>query len=122
MQDFEQIMKSFLDKVSAIVVMEDIEPELIYNWDQTGVNIVPSSSWTLERKGPQCVEIAGLGDKRQITALLCGTLTGDFLPVQMIYKGKTGRCYPKFSFAEGWNITHSPKHWSTMYQKFSFLR
>ncbi len=39
-------------------------------------------------------------------------LTGDFLPVQLIYKGKTPRCHPKFTFPSGWHVTHSPKHWS----------
>ena len=30
--------------------MEGIPAELIINWDQTGLNLVPSSSWTMERK------------------------------------------------------------------------
>ena len=36
----------------------------------------------------------------------------DFLPVQIIYAGKTARCHPKFKFSVDWHITHSPKHWS----------
>ena len=57
--------------------------------------------------------MVGVNDKRQITAIFCGTLLGDFLPVQLIYKGKTPRCHPHFEFPSGWHITHSPKHWST---------
>ena len=38
---------------------------------------------------------------------------GDFLPVQLIYQGKTSRCHPHYDFPSGWHITHSPKHWST---------
>lgn len=30
----------------------------------------------------------------------------------LIYTGKTKRCHAKFPFPSGWNITHSPKHWS----------
>ena len=52
------------------------------------------------------------GDKRIITAVFRGTLTGDFLPVQVIYKGKTSRCHPHYQFPPEWDITHSPKHWS----------
>ena len=52
-------------------------------------------------------------DKRQMTAVLCGSLRGDFLPIQVIYKGKTYRCHPRFKFPIDWHITHSPKHWST---------
>ena len=59
------------------------------------------------------MEIAGKDDKRLITAVFCGSATGDFLPLQIIYKGKTKRCNPCFQFPFDWHITHSPKHWST---------
>ena len=52
-------------------------------------------------------------DTHQIIALFCGSLLGDFLPVQVIYKGKTTRCHPHFEFLPGWHVTHSPNHWST---------
>jgi len=93
--------------------MEDIPPQLILNWDQTGIKIVPSSSYTLEQEGARRVEVVGLTDKRLITAVFCGSLLGDFLPVQIIYKGKTSRCHPRYAFPAGWQVTHSPNHWST---------
>ena len=111
--DFEQLKSEFLRNVPTIVFMEDIKPDLIFNWVQTGVKIVQYSSWTFEKKGSKRVEISGLEDKRQITAVLCGSLVGDFLPVQLVYKAKTDRCHPKFSFSAGWHITHAPNHWST---------
>ena len=40
-------------------------------------------------------------------------MLGDFLPLQLIYKGKTDRCHPKFLFPDNWDITHARKHWST---------
>lgn len=92
--------------------MEEIPPHLILNWDQTGIRIVPSSSWTMERHGSKRVELTGVDDKRMITAVFCGSLVGDFLPIQLIYQGKTPRCHPKYKFPSGWNITHAPKHWS----------
>ena len=93
--------------------MENIPPELIMNWDQTGIKLVPSSNWTMEKIGTQRVEIVGVNDKQQKTAVFCGTLTGDFLPIQLIYQGKSPHCHPHFTFPEGWHITHSPRHWST---------
>jgi len=93
--------------------MEEIPPELIMNWDQTGIKIVPCSTWTMERQGSKRIEMIGVSDKHQITAVFYGTLLGDFLPVQLVYKGKTPRCHPHFEFPPGWHITHSPKHWST---------
>ena len=86
--------------------------ELILNWDQTGIKIVPVSTWTMDRRGVKRVEIVGISDKRQITAVFCGNLVGDFLPIQVIYKGKTPRCHPKFSFPSDWQVTDSPRHWS----------
>ena len=49
--------------------MDEIPSQLIYNWDQTGVHLVPSSNWTVAKKGSKRVEIKGLKDKRQITAV-----------------------------------------------------
>ncbi len=111
--DFAELKKSFLADVVATVTMEEIPPELILNWDQTGIKIVPCSTWTMDQRGAKRVEMIGVNDKQQITAVFCGTLVGDFLPVQLIYKGKTPRCHPRFAFPPGWHITHSPKHWST---------
>ena len=112
-EDFARRKQAFLDEVVGVVEMEEIPPELILNWDQTGINLVPASGWTMDQLGAKRVEIKGVNDKRQITALFCGTLTGDFLPVQLIYKGKSARCHPRHQFPSGWHITHSPRHWST---------
>ena len=111
--NFAELKKAFLADVTTTVTMEEIPPELILNWDQTGIKLVPCSSWTMEKQGAKRVEMVGVNDKRQITAVFCGNLLGDFLPVQLIYKGKTPCCHPRFSFPCDWHITHSPKHWST---------
>ena len=94
------------------MTMEEIPPELIINWDQTGMEIVPSSSWTMNQCGAKRVDMVGLDDKCQITVVLCSTLTGELLPVQLIYAGTTSGCHPKFNFPPGWHITYSKKHWS----------
>ena len=60
--------------------MEDIPRELIFNWDHTGISIVPGLSWTMELKGSKRVEVVGINNKRQITAVFCGTAKGHFLP------------------------------------------
>ena len=111
--DFAEVKKSFLASVVETVNMEEIPPELILNWDQTGIMIVPSASWAMDERGTRRVEIGRLKDKRQITAVFCGSIQGDFLPVQLIYKGTTQRCHPHFKFPPGWHVTHSKNHWST---------
>ena len=39
-------------------------------------------------RGSKRVEIAGLQDKRQITAVFAGSLIGNFLPIQLVYQEK----------------------------------
>ena len=66
----------------------EIPPQLIFNWDQSGINLVPSALWTMNKKGEKRVAIASHLDKRQITAVMCGNLVGELLPMQLIYVGK----------------------------------
>ena len=44
--------------------------------------------------------------------LLRCTLSGRLLPPQVIYAGSTNQVHPKFSFPDGWHITHTQNHWS----------
>ena len=94
------------------IEMEEILPELIVNWDQMGRKIVPSNIWTMEEQGLKRADVASANNKRQITALFCGSLLGDFLSVQVIYQGKTPHYHPSYQFLHDWDITYSPKHWS----------
>ena len=38
-------------------------------------------------------------------------MTGDFLPLQLVYQGKTTRCLPQVNFPDDWHITYSENHW-----------
>ena len=54
-----------------------------------------------------------MGDKRQITGTYCVSMTGVFLPLQIIYQGKTKRCHPKqVKFPDGFHVTQTENHWS----------
>ena len=53
------------------------------------------------------MEMAGVGDKRQITAVFLQHHTRRFPPcVQLIYQGKSQRCHPRHQFPSRWDITH----------------
>ena len=114
--------RKFLNEVLLTVEQEEIPPELIINWDQTGIHLVSLSSWTMEEKGVKRVEVIGESDKRQITAVFAGTIQGNFLPLQLIYKGTTSRCHPKYVFPPGWHITHSPNHWSNETTMLEYIK
>ena len=107
--NFEAVMEQFLFDIKAVVEMEDIPQELVFNWDQTAIS---GSSWTTEMKGSKRAERVGISDKWQTTTVLCGTQAGKFLPLQIIYQGKTTACLPQHKFACDWNVTYTPNHWS----------
>ena len=67
------------------------------------------------------MKIAGLSDKRQITAVFCGSATGEFLSIQLIYGEKTNQCHPRYQFPSNWHITHSPNHWSNKETMLAYI-
>lgn len=88
----------------------NIPPELILNADQTPSSYVSVGKSTMAKRGDKSVSIKGLSDKRNITLTFIITLAGDFLPLQIIYGGKT--CTKDFRFPSGFCISHNAKHWS----------
>ena len=86
---FDKVKEEFLLEVKTIVAMDEIPQDLIINFNQTALNYVPATPWTMEQQGTKRIEVIGKGDKWQITAVFGGIMTGDFLPLQLIYEGKT---------------------------------
>ena len=41
-KDFAAVKRVFLNDVIAVATMEDVPPELVLNWDQTGIHLVPA--------------------------------------------------------------------------------
>ena len=52
-----EVKQWFLDAVVETVKMEEVCPELIMNWDQTGIQIIPSSTWTMASEGASRIEM-----------------------------------------------------------------
>ena len=83
--EFVKIKKAFLRELVETVEMEEIPAEMILNWDETAVKIVPT---TMDHQGPKCVEVGGANEKRAITAVFCASLVGDFFLSKLFTKGK----------------------------------
>lgn len=66
----------------------------------------------MAKEGTKRIDIFGADDKRQITAVFAGILTGDFLPPQIIYKDKNAKCLPMVHFPVNWQVTYTPNHWA----------
>ena len=94
MGDFDAVKEQYLQDIKNVNEMDEIPDDLVINWDQTEIHYVPVSSWMMEKEGSKRIEIVASDDKWQLTAVFAGTLAGDFLPPQLVYKGKTTRCLP----------------------------
>ena len=94
-----------------MIKAHSIPSELVLNWDQTGIHLVPAPDWTMDSRGAQRVEIAHLGDKQQVTATFASSLSGVFLPMHILYAGKTDRCHPHYTMPPEFDIWHTPNHW-----------
>lgn len=121
--DFTSVKETFLADIFSIVKMEEIPEQLIINWDHTAMKIVPSFSWTMEKRGTKRVEIDGIDDKRQIMAVFACSMAGKFLPLQLIYQGSTQKCLTKgVSFPDDWHLTYTSNHWSNEKTSIEYVK
>ena len=105
---------TFQRAISQIVLEHDIPLDLVFNLDQTPLSYVSPGKYTFSSKGSTNVPIKGFDDKRQITATFVVSASGSFLPMQLIYKGKSERSLPKFTFLSSFHVTFTPNHWSNL--------
>lgn len=107
----EELRADFLADIAEVVMIEwPIPSDLIFNWDQTAFQLVPTGQWTMNLAGEKIIPIVHSDNKRQVTAVLAATLTGESMPPQIIYQGKTVRCHPKVMTVPGeWDIWHTAK-------------
>ena len=87
-EHFNKLKANFLEKVTTTNEIEDIQPWLVFNLDQTGLTVIPSLPWTMKQRGAKHVEFNGHSNKHQVTALFSGTFMRNFLLVQLVYQDK----------------------------------
>lgn len=75
----------------------------------------------MEKKGVTNVPISGIDDKRSITALFSIILEEKFLPMQMIYEGKTMLSLPKIKYPERVSLSVNESHYSNEKESFKLL-
>ena len=117
----EEIELVFMHRIVQKVEKYSIPPSLIINIDQTPTKYVPVSKSTLAKKGTKYIPIAGSNDKQMITATFSETLDSKFLPIQLIYKGKTKRSFPNVNFPAGFSISANEKHHSNTHETIKLL-
>ena len=83
--------------------------------------MVPCKKFTMAKKGRNNVTIHGCNDKRMITATFVITLSGEFLPMQLIYGDKTLQSLPRYQFPQSFSLSVNPKHYSNTTESLKLL-
>ena len=92
------------------------------NMDQTPLKYVPAINLTMAKRNSKSVAIAGSTDKRSITGAFVITLDGRFLPMQLIYGGKTQQSLPRFNFPDRFSLSCNPKHFSNTEESVKIIK
>lgn len=119
---YEECKFTFLNDIHKAIKKHAIPSELVLNVDQTPSSYVSVGRMTMTDKKTSSVPIKGLTDKRNITLTFTISLSGEFLPMQIIYQGKTPASQPKNTkFPSGFLITQNPKHYSNETETLKLL-
>ena len=86
---------------------------MVLNHDQIPLKYVASGNTTLAQKSSSTLPIKGVSDKRMITGTFTISLEGQYLPIQLIYAGKTHRSIPKVNFPKEFLLNANPNHFSS---------
>ena len=119
---YEECKLTFLTDIKSCIAMHSIPLQLVLNADQTPSSYVSVGKTTMAARNSSSVPIKGLTDKRNITLTFVISLNGDFLPMQIIYQGKTKASQPRgFDFPRGFVVTQNPKHYSNELETLNLL-
>ena len=78
-------------------------------FDQTPLKYTPVTSRTLLRKGSNHLAIKRASYKQAITTTSVVTRKYKFLPMQLVYRDKTEKCYPRLKFPDSLLVIANPK-------------
>ena len=121
---YDACKRDYLCDVNDKRTKYNIPPELVLNGDQTPSSYVSVGRRTMDLRGSQAVQIKGLTNKRNITLTLVVTLSGCFLPFQIIYADKTKASQPCDVHAVPTRILckQNPTHWSNEEETLKLVR
>ena len=99
----------------------NIPPNLVVSFDQTPSKLVPVDRSTLAKRNSTNAAIAGSSDKRTITATFAVSLSGHFLPPQLIYSRKTTQSLSKYEFPKSFSLSVNPTHYNNSKESIKFI-
>ena len=102
----------YIHNILNLIETPKIPKSMALNLDQTPVKYVPCGKTTLAKQNTSSVPVSGVSDKLIITASFTIILEEKFLPIQLIYGGKTRKNIPTVKFLRGFLLSANPKHYS----------
>lgn len=91
------------------------------NFDQTLLKYATIANRILWRKGTKHVAIKSQSYKNAITATFGMTFDQKFLPMQVIYRGKTEESIPQFKFPDFFSLNANEKHFSNTHESLKLI-
>lgn len=132
---WQQLVKDMAVRVTALIAVHNItQPCFVVNWDQTGVLLLQCNKYTYHNIKEKQVPVIGLEEKRQITTVVASALSGELLPLQLVFAGqdrnkKQQRSVPTLDpvtnarvLEEGWHLTQTHNHWSSLESMKDYVR
>ena len=116
-----EIEFQYLCNILSAVEKWSIPPDLVVNFDQTPSKLVPVGYSILAKRNIKNITIAGSSDKRIITATFDVSLSGHFLPPQLIYGGKTTETLPYYEFLKSFSFSVNPTHYCNSQKSINSL-
>ena len=111
-----------MHNIASAVRSYNIPVELILNADQTPSKCVPTTNVTMAEQGVAHMPVRGGDDKRAIAVTVIQSLSGKMLLFQIIYTGKTERCFPKNPTGkESFLFSYNEKQWSNEVETLSLI-
>ena len=104
-----------------LVERHHILSSMVINIDQTLLKYAPVSNQTLAKKGSNHVAIHGSSYRQAIAATFGITNDNHFLPMQLIYGGKSLRSLPRFEFPKSFSLSANEKHFSNTSESLKLL-
>ena len=96
-----------LHDIADSVVTYNIPNKLITNIDQSPSQYVPTENVTMAEKNSEQFAWKGANDEYGITFTLVDSISGEVLPMQVIYKRKTNRSLSTVEFPAGLFLTYN---------------
>ena len=104
-----------------LVEKHQIPSSMFTNIDQTPLKYAPVSNPLMAQNRSKHVAIEGSTYKNAITATFGITCDNQFLPIQLIYGGKTLQSLPRFEFPKAFLLSTKKKHFGNSTESLKFI-